>query len=148
MHHPYARIPDPHIYFVPMFRFGQSYPHSECPLVRSRLLQLLGLGTLNQEEWDYVMVMPLYAFGSNGSGQLGVGHTTDLSRPTLHKTEATDEPTAIRAGGSHTIIIYHSGNVAFCGKVLLSAEPDVHLQSRFLNVRAKLCAANWDTVIF
>ena len=93
--------------------------------------------------------MPLYAFGSNGSGQLGVGHQDDVSRPTLHKSQHADEaqPVMVRGGGNHSIIIYSPGEVAVCGKVLVELEPGLHLESIPLNLQAKYCSANWNTVI-
>ena len=93
--------------------------------------------------------MPLYAFGSNGSGQLGVGHRDDISRPTLHITQFPNKdatPTAVKAGGNHTIIIYPPGEVSVCGKVLVELKPETYLESFPLNTQAKFCSATWETV--
>jgi protein ATS1 len=82
--------------------------------------------------------MPVYAFGSNGSGQLGIGHTDDVCTPTRcffsrpdDNTTTTSSSTGsgttidndpdkvidedrdrirrIAAGGNHTVILYASG---------------------------------------
>lgn len=76
--------------------------------------------------------MPVYAFGSNGSGQLGIGHTEDVCVPTrccffstttagidsgspdkvVDKDGDKNGGDAIRriaAGGNHTVILYASG---------------------------------------
>ena len=98
----------------------------------------------------YSIVMPLYAFGSNGSGQLGVGHRDDLSRPTLHRSQHSNkeaQPLLVKGGGNHSIIIYSPGEVAVCGKVLVELQPETCLESIPLNLQAKFCSANWDTVI-
>lgn len=86
----------------------------------------------------YSIQMRLYAFGSNGSGQLGIGHGEDVSVPTLclfagHDdedsgsgsvmgTESTrhddvddDEVVRIAAGGNHTLILFRSGAVYAAG---------------------------------
>ncbi|PGH27057.1 hypothetical protein AJ80_01243 [Polytolypa hystricis UAMH7299] len=79
--------------------------------------------------------MPLYALGSNGSGQLGIGHEDDVSSPTkclffTHDSLETqdsrsqdlpeeiavhDEPIRIVAGGNHTLILFRSGAVYAAG---------------------------------
>ena len=57
----------------------------------------------------------LYAFGSNGSGQLGVGHTRDLSSPELVDRVVKSPIQQIAAGGNHTLILDEHGNVEACG---------------------------------
>ncbi|PWY72052.1 alpha-tubulin suppressor protein Aats1 [Aspergillus eucalypticola CBS 122712] len=74
--------------------------------------------------------MPLYAFGSNGSGQLGLSHTEDVSVPTkclfdddqYHTTTASSSscsitPTISRiaAGGNHTLVLFSDGRVYAAG---------------------------------
>ena len=66
--------------------------------------------------------MPLYAFGSNGSGQLGVGHTDDLSLPTKclfdkeeRQSRESGEIVHIAAGGNHTLVLFSSGAVYAAG---------------------------------
>ena len=100
--------------------------------------------------------MPLYTFGSNGSGQLGVGHKEDLNRPALHLTQHlrsdTAVPLMIRAGGNHTIIILASpqggtGEVWVCGKVFLGLVPETVTHAMPLNSKANFCAATWESVL-
>ncbi|QIW95692.1 hypothetical protein AMS68_001210 [Peltaster fructicola] len=59
----------------------------------------------------------LYAFGSNGAGQLGIGHTEDVSAPEL--VICADNPQAtvkkIAAGGNHTLILYQDATVRASG---------------------------------
>ncbi|KAI7013420.1 RCC1/BLIP-II protein [Hortaea werneckii] len=60
----------------------------------------------------------LYAFGSNGSGQLGVGHEDDLSRPspsTLDTSESRSRIKQVAAGGNHTVFLNTDGKVAVTG---------------------------------
>ncbi|OJI86169.1 hypothetical protein ASPTUDRAFT_115811 [Aspergillus tubingensis CBS 134.48] len=72
--------------------------------------------------------MPLYAFGSNGSGQLGLSHTEDVSVPTkclfddeqYHRTassSSSNTPTISRiaAGGNHTLVLFSDGRVYAAG---------------------------------
>ncbi|RMX92185.1 hypothetical protein D0868_13554 [Hortaea werneckii] len=60
----------------------------------------------------------LFAFGSNGSGQLGVGHEDDLSRPapsTLDTSESNSRIKQVAAGGNHTLLLNTDGRVAVAG---------------------------------
>ena len=69
--------------------------------------------------------MALYAFGSNGSGQLGIGHVDDTSTPTRCafvspsgeelEPPTGDEPIRIVAGGNHTLVLFKSGAVYAAG---------------------------------
>ena len=74
--------------------------------------------------------MRLFAFGSNGSGQLGIGHQEDVSHPTQclfekpkkQETEPrqttqdlNDEIIHIAAGGNHTLLLTKSGAVYAAG---------------------------------
>ncbi|KAK2746637.1 hypothetical protein FQN57_002981 [Myotisia sp. PD_48] len=57
--------------------------------------------------------MPLYSFGSNGSGQLGIGHTDDVSIPSrcLFSSSSDSEGKLVQvaAGGNHTLLLFESG---------------------------------------
>ena len=62
----------------------------------------------------------LLAFGSNGSGQLGVGHTNDLSYPQQivavgHENEPTWGVKQLAAGGNHTVILCDDGKLRAAG---------------------------------
>lgn len=75
------------------------------------------------------IVTKLYAFGSNGSGQLGVGHYEDLSKPEICKFLLSNDDESdtglkwalsenivkIVAGGNHTLILTESGTVYASG---------------------------------
>lgn len=70
--------------------------------------------------------MPLFAFGSNGSGQLGAGHTEDISLP--ERCVFDDDPPSstnpsreengvlrIAAGGNHTVVLFRDGSAYAAG---------------------------------
>ena len=62
----------------------------------------------------------LFALGSNGSGQLGIGTYGDVSDPQPciiqhDKGDHPGTPTSISAGGSHTLILFDSGRVFSAG---------------------------------
>ncbi|OQE81724.1 hypothetical protein PENNAL_c0039G06749 [Penicillium nalgiovense] len=78
--------------------------------------------------------MRLFAFGSNGSGQLGIGHEEDVSTPTqclfeqaeisqgsqiatIQDTGFADESeiTTVAAGGNHTLLLTTSGSIYAAG---------------------------------
>ena len=61
--------------------------------------------------------MPLYAFGSNGSGQLGIGSTDDTSTPKICPLPdpLPGKPTKIVAGGNHTLLLLDNGKVYYSG---------------------------------
>ena len=61
----------------------------------------------------------LFALGSNGSGQLGIGHKEDVSVPKQVLFErhppADDEIARVVAGGNHTILLTRSGRAYWSG---------------------------------
>ncbi|KAK3399321.1 regulator of chromosome condensation 1/beta-lactamase-inhibitor protein II [Sordaria brevicollis] len=111
----------------------------------------------------------LFALGSNGSGQLGIGHKEDVSVPKdAHFEEelpATASITKIAAGGNHTIVLTTTGdihwsgdpNTGACGKF---TQTQVSQPPRFYPVdlsslsshedlfRVGLVAATWESSIF
>lgn len=59
-----------------------------------------------------------YSFGSNGSGQLGIGHNLDVSVPkeVLFQTSpSAQELPLVRAGGNHTLLLFPSGALLWSG---------------------------------
>ncbi|KAI4789350.1 RCC1/BLIP-II protein [Aureobasidium sp. EXF-8845] len=98
--------------------------------------------------------MPVYALGSNGSYQLGVGHDDDLSAPLLVVIDNLDASiTSIKAGGNHTLILTKSGTVYATGENTdgrCAVSTEVEFISSFspLSVRGiKFIAATWDASI-
>jgi protein ATS1 len=105
----------------------------------------------------------LYAFGSNGSGQLGVGHTDDLSKPaptSVAHDAAHGRLTQLAAGGNHTLMLCEDGTVKATGNNLdgrcgikdfqqtasfINVELPLHGDDRPLNVRQ--IAATWSSTI-
>ena len=64
------------------------------------------------------MVRPeitLYAFGSNGSAQLGLGHNHDTTRPEPSKV-SLNSIRQVAAGGNHSLILGNDGTVESHGK--------------------------------
>ncbi|RYP12437.1 hypothetical protein DL765_007336 [Monosporascus sp. GIB2] len=61
----------------------------------------------------------LFALGSNGSGQLGIGHKEDVSVPKQvlfeHDPPRADKIVKIAAGGNHTILLTKSGKAYWSG---------------------------------
>ena len=56
----------------------------------------------------------VFANGSNGSGQLGIGHSEDVSTPKpilFHPEPPASEVVKIAAGGNHTLILTASGEL-------------------------------------
>ncbi|MCJ1410771.1 hypothetical protein MMC19_004857 [Ptychographa xylographoides] len=99
--------------------------------------------------------MVLYAFGSNGSSQLGIGHCDDVSRPIACRFQESIEsaPTKVAAGGNHTIILFSDGQVFVSGPMKRPQYPfAVNSFRRFTtgNTRSsgiKLCSATWEASI-
>lgn len=99
--------------------------------------------------------MPIYSLGSNGSGQLAISHTDDVSVPTLLQIPSELHGAtiaSIRAGGNHTLlltstdIVYSTGSNedGRCASVL-SNSANLN-KSAILN--ASLCAATWEASVF
>lgn len=61
----------------------------------------------------------VYALGSNGSGQLGIGHDQDVSIPRQVVFSPGSEPTApivrVAAGGNHTLLLTSDGQLFRAG---------------------------------
>ena len=96
--------------------------------------------------------MVLYAFGSNGSGQLGIGHRNDVSIPTrCEGLPDTGMLAMVTAGGNHTLVLYSSGDVYVAGlKTLQSVErgkeDNVFTRlnlTHYAGHKIKLCSATW-----
>ncbi|KAL2156272.1 hypothetical protein VTH82DRAFT_1017 [Thermothelomyces myriococcoides] len=63
----------------------------------------------------------LRALGSNGSGQLGIGHKDDASTPELvllpfsHTNNPCQRLKQLAAGGNHTLLLFQSGDLLWSG---------------------------------
>ncbi|KAJ3530745.1 hypothetical protein NM208_g9192 [Fusarium decemcellulare] len=60
----------------------------------------------------------VFALGSNGSGQLGIGHKEDVSVPKqviFHPGPPTSPITKVAAGGNHTLLLTKSGELYWSG---------------------------------
>ncbi|KAL8737424.1 MAG: hypothetical protein Q9181_001703 [Wetmoreana brouardii] len=106
--------------------------------------------------------MKVYGFGSNGSGQLGIGGTEDTSLPQpcllLDNQEWPSPIESIRGGGSHTLVLLESGQLYASGSLshrrtgLTTSEEST---SRFRLVpscafggsKVKLCSGLWEASI-
>jgi protein ATS1 len=104
--------------------------------------------------------MALYALGSNGAGQLGIGHVEDvaLPSPTLFApgiTEPSGVPLQVAAGGNHTVIRYSSGQIYIAGASQehmikgdkLEGKAFAPLHFGDTTTRGKLCSATWQASI-
>ncbi|KAK0100085.1 hypothetical protein ONS96_008020 [Cadophora gregata f. sp. sojae] len=104
----------------------------------------------------------IYALGSNGSGQLGIGHKEDVSVPKqvlFHPDTTISHATQVRAGGNHTLLLasgnlYCSGDytTGACGllptqKVLDAHFHQVRLETEETKPEVVLCAATWEASI-
>jgi protein ATS1 len=90
--------------------------------------------------------MAIYAFGSNGSGQLGLNRKDDTSIPI--KCDAFFRPLRVEAGGNHTLIISASNDVYISGEMrdLLRdpQDPNACTIFRALGKKATFCSAAWE----
>jgi protein ATS1 len=108
----------------------------------------------------------LQALGSNGSGQLGIGHKEDVSSPQpvllppafTSTTPTQPELRRIAAGGNHTLLLFSSGDLLWsgdhttgaCGRVvdedtaeLIPQFRPVYLSTLPNGSRVKHVAATW-----
>ena len=99
--------------------------------------------------------MKLFAFGSNGAGQLGLGHYNDTSSPQECATNAAqvETPSQVTAGGNHTLILCSSGTLYKAG----SFDPTKEAQDSSMTTtskvtpvqvlngfgKIKLCSSTW-----
>ncbi|KAJ5485184.1 hypothetical protein N7539_005172 [Penicillium diatomitis] len=105
--------------------------------------------------------MRLYAFGSNGSGQLGIGHTEDVSAPTQCLFDAglapEDTISHLVAGGNHTLLLTRLGRVYVagcnadgrCGP--LSSDDSKHIEQNLLRFKRVILtdsATGWSVDTF
>lgn len=104
----------------------------------------------------------LFALGSNGSGQLGLGHDEDMNTPQRVCLDAIDQNSSstikrLAAGGNHTIILYTDGRAFGSGDNSdgRCAIPSAGLHSEFQEISSpggehawEDVAATWSATIF
>ena len=108
----------------------------------------------------------LYAFGSNGSGQLGIGTTEDAASPQKcllqkdmddidvpHTDVLPGQLSKIAAGGNHTLIALSTGQVYSSGCVYGNMNDNydpVHVFHKRFSDKSemKLCSALWEASVF
>jgi protein ATS1 len=102
----------------------------------------------------------VFALGSNGSGQLGIGHEEDVSvpKPILFHPETPSSPVvAVAAGGNHTLLLTEAGQLFWSGDAATGAcgvgpRPSVpaFLETRLLKEstedvgKVRLIACTWE----
>ena len=113
--------------------------------------------------------MMLFAFGSNGKGQLGIGNTKDQDTPQrcifrFGNDESPGTPIKISSGGNHTLVLFDSGRLFSAGSndvgqagsktVPFSqsypADQSTYFTEVFLEAKPqkiKACTATWEASI-
>lgn len=105
-------------------------------------------------------MIQIYAFGSNGSGQLAINHKNDVSMP--EKTFVLDEfpinsVKQLRAGGNHTLLLT-GGHLYTSGTLSSDSIGCIYAYDKFSRVSIPdestsqlpviYCAATWEASIF
>lgn len=99
--------------------------------------------------------MPVCSLGSNGSGQLGLGHQDDTAVPALvHLPSESNQASvvSIRAGGNHTLLltstseVYSTGNNTDGRCATPLSQTDTFFKSALPPMAH--CAATWDASVF
>ena len=102
--------------------------------------------------------MNIYGFGSNGSGQLGIGHRLDVSRPERCQfREDPGRPVKVIGSSNTTFIFFDDGRIHYAGADLAPkaySSPKGYVPNdtfRKLNLTeehpAKLCSASWEALV-
>ena len=107
----------------------------------------------------------IYAMGSNGSGQLGIGHKEDVSVPkeVVFDGLSPKDVAQVKAGGNHTLLLSLSGALYWsgdssngaCGLTSHSTHSDPHFRQVKLSTEDSIvtqnpilfCAATWEASI-
>ena len=101
--------------------------------------------------------MKLFAFGSNGAGQLGLGHYDDTSSPQECALDLAqgDAPIKVTAGGNHSLILCFSRTLYETGSLDPTKEvfgPTTSASSNIIPVqlpngfgKIKQCSSTWST---
>ncbi|KAA6412534.1 MAG: hypothetical protein FRX48_03525 [Lasallia pustulata] len=102
----------------------------------------------------------LFAFGSNGSGQLGITGTEDVSSPTrcvYHQSHIPKLPLRVAAGGNHTLVLMSAGDMYATGsndhgriglpKSLVAVESFNYVPPPEKDCKFRFCSATWEASI-
>lgn len=102
----------------------------------------------------------VFAFGSNGSGQLGINGTEDVSSPrqcVFHASDVPGLPLGIAAGGNHTLVLMSTGDVYATGsndngqtglpQSLGPIDSFNHVPPPEKDCKFKICSAIWEASI-
>lgn len=99
----------------------------------------------------------LYAFGSNGSGQLGICNEEDVSspQPCVFSEENSGKIRQIVAGGNHTLVLFELGELYFSGSNVdgraglahLGRKVDRFHKADLGSLRVKMCSAMWESSV-
>ncbi|POS82829.1 hypothetical protein EPUL_003348 [Erysiphe pulchra] len=105
-------------------------------------------------------MIQIYAFGSNGSGQLALGHKIDVSKPekiSFSKDCSTKSVEQLRAGGNHTLLLAGE-NLYISGVLSNDSFGIISTNDKFSRVELPddsnsqlsvvYCAACWQASIF
>ena len=118
-----------------------------------------------------VPIMILYAYGSNGAGQLGVGDLNDYSRPKVCSfvsslrpgpdaplSNSLGVPLALVAGGTRTYILFDDGTIFTAGGLTAGDEKrkdEIEAESFLFaplsfpgNATIMACSSTWDAAFF
>ncbi|KAI9470534.1 MAG: regulator of chromosome condensation 1/beta-lactamase-inhibitor protein II [Benjaminiella poitrasii] len=92
----------------------------------------------------------LYAFGSNGGGQLGIGHMEDTNTPTECLGLPSDDPIVkVTGGGNHSAVITQQGHLYMAGisqhgETSEQQQPDISIYTRqLINVICRDVVCGW-----
>lgn len=110
------------------------------------------------------MMAHVFCLGSNGSGQLGIGHKEDVSvpKPAIFDGPTPSDITTIAAGGNHTLLLssgklYSAGDLVSGARGISPQEDGLHNifrpvlfgsdTSADINSNIAFCAATWEASI-
>ena len=103
--------------------------------------------------------MAIYTLGSNGSGQLGIGHLDDVSAPTRHLPHPTVqglslEPVRVAGGGNHTLVLYSNRELFITGitqsqaKIREASSKTQEKATILLARNVTACSTTWEASTF
>lgn len=85
----------------------------------------------------------LWACGSNGRGQLGLGHEEDTNKWTRVPLSFSDI-VDLSGGGNHTVLVTSSGNAYGTGLGFGDQFTQIHPKDHTVKIRFTHCCSGWD----